>query len=140
MISLIAYRKSIDAIHTHELRLPIEAGQPAGQELTTLADGRTVVALFGAASLPEDQPAEIIASIETLPTPLPQALHDEIKAASPACHLIAKQVVDKIRARYSADDEIKLLRLAPSPETTAWNAYVEECRQWGREQRARLGL
>ena len=138
MTSLIAYRKSIDTIHTHELRLPIEAGQPAGQELATLADGRTVVVLF--ADLPAGQPAEIAASIETLPSPLPQALHDEIKAASPACRLIATQVVDKIRARYSADDEIKLLRLAPSPETAAWNASAEQCRQWGCDQRALLGL
>jgi hypothetical protein len=53
---------------------------------------------------------------------------------------INRRVVEMIRARYSVDDEIKLLRIAPSDETAAWNAYVEECRQWGREQRALLGL
>jgi len=51
-----------------------------------------------------------------------------------------RQVVEQIRARYSVDDEIKLLRIAPSEETSAWNAYVEDCRAWGRAKKAALGL
>ena len=105
-----------------------------------MADGRTVVCLADGTSLPDGQPAQIVASIEKLPHPLPVPLRDEILAASPQVRLINQQVVDLIRQRYSQDDEIKLLRIAPSAETLAWNAYVEECRQWGREQRSRLGL
>lgn len=92
------------------------------------------------ATLPTQQPAQIVASIETLPNPLPNSLRDEIRAASPQVAYIQQRVVERIRARYSVDDEIKLLRIAPSPETSAWNDYVEDCRQWGREQRAALGL
>lgn len=49
--------------------------------------------------------------------------------------LINQQAVTQIRTKYSAEDEIKLLRLAPSDETTEWNNYVEECRAWGKEQK-----
>ena len=75
-----------------------------------------------------------------LPVPLPTDLRDEIRAASPQVAYINQTVVQRIRDRYSMDDEIKLLRIAPSPETAAWNAYVEDCREWGRQQRRALGL
>lgn len=128
-------------MHTWELRLPESApGQRQGQEIATLPDGRTIVSLPDGATLPADQPAQIAASIQTLPSPLPTELRDEIRAASPQVAYINQRVVQRIRERYSVDDEIKLLRIAPSPETAAWNAYVEDCRQWGREQRAVLGL
>jgi hypothetical protein len=140
MPSHIAYRKAVDPIHTWELRLPDRAGQRQGQEIATLPDGRTVVALDDGATLPSQQPAQIAASIEHLPSPLPAELRDAIRAASPQVRLIQQRVVDAIRARYSVDDEIKLLRIAPSAETEAWNAYVEECRGWGRAERAKLGL
>ena len=90
--------------------------------------------------LPEDQHAEIQASIEVLPSPLPADLRDAIRAASPQVRLIDQRVVEQIRARYTVDDEIKLLRIAPSAETSAWNAYAEDCRAWGRAEKAKLGL
>lgn len=51
---------------------------------------------------------------------------------------INQAVRDKIRAVYSVEDEIQLLRTAPCPEFEVWNAYVEECRDWGRQQKAAL--
>jgi len=141
MPSLIAYRKTITAINTFELRLPESApGQRQGQEIATLADGRTIVVLDDGATLPAEQPAQIAASIETLPSPLPVDLRTQILAASPHARLISQRVVEKIRAEYSVDDEIKLLRIAPSAETTAWNDHAEACRAWGRAERAKLGL
>jgi hypothetical protein len=141
MPSLIAYRKTITAINTFELRLPESApGQRQGQEIATLADGRTVVVLDDGATLPTDQPAQIAPSIETLPSPLPVDVRDTIRAASPHVRLIDQRVVDKIRELYSINDEIKLLRIAPSAETTAWNDHVEACRAWGRAEKAKLGL
>lgn len=138
---MIAYRKHIDSMYTRELRLPESAiGQRAGQELALLADGRTVVALDDGHDLPADQHDEIKASIEVLPTPLPADLRNAIRAASPQVRLIDQRVVEQIRARYSVDDEIKLLRIAPSDETSAWNAFVEDCRAWGRAEKAKLGL
>jgi len=64
----------------------------------------------------------------------------QIKAVCPAVATINTQVVVRIREKYNIADEIKMLRLAPSQETTEWNDYVEDCRQWGREEKAKLGL
>lgn len=138
---MIAYRKIIDTVTTHALRLPdAPMGQQAGQELATLPDGRTVVVLFDGHTLPANQPAAIAASIETLPQPLPADLQDAIKTASPHVRLINTRVQDAIAQRYTLADEIKLLRTAPNPEMEAYNAWVEECRTWGRGERAKLGL
>jgi hypothetical protein len=139
---------------THTLRLPdAPQGQQAAQELATLPDGRTVVALFDGFTLPAEQPAEIAASIEVLPSPLPDALRNQIKAASPHVKLIAQNMIDQIRASYSIDDEMYFARIgigaangmyAPSvdemQELTVFGEFVEATRQWGRSERAKLGL
>lgn len=51
---------------------------------------------------------------------------------------INRQVREKIRAVYSVEDEIQLLRTAPSPEFEVYNAYIEDCLKWGRLQKAAL--
>lgn len=141
MPSLIAYRKAITSINTWELRLPESAlGHRQAQEIATLGDGRTIVCLEDGATLPVQQPAQIAGSIETLASPLPPELRAEIMATSPHVRLIQARVVERIRAQYTVDDEIKLLRIAPSHETSAWNEHVEACRAWGRTERAKLGL
>lgn len=139
MPSIVAYRKFIDAVRTVELRLPEDAQtrQRLGTELATI-DGVTFVSLPADAALPTKQPEEIAESIETIT--LTPAQRDAIKAASPHVRLINANVAEKIAERYSIGDEIKLLRTAPSPEFELYNAYVEECRAWGREQKAALGL
>ncbi|MDP3651040.1 MAG: hypothetical protein Q8R67_05085 [Rhodoferax sp.] len=141
MTSLIAYRKVIDSVTTHTLRLPdAPQGTQAGQEIATLVDGRTVVALLDGFELPANQPAAIAASIEVLPQPLPADLRDAIKQASPHVRLINARVTDAIAQRYSISDELKLMRTAPSLEMDAYNAYAEDCRAWGRAEKAQLGL
>lgn len=55
-------------------------------------------------------------------------------------HKRGRRVHAAIRERYSIEDELQLLRTAPSPEAVAYNAYVEECLSWGRAERAKLGL
>ena len=127
-------------MYTRELRLPEgPQHQRLGTELCTI-DGVTYVSLPEGVMLPGGQPTEIQASIQTLPTPLPDDLRDEIKAASPHVRLINERVRNAIAERYSLADEIKLLRTAPSPEMQAYDAYAEECRAWGRAQKAALGL
>ena len=140
MTSLHAYRKVITPVTTHTLRLPdAPQGVQSGQELATLDDGRTVVAIFDGFALDlANQPAAIKASIETLT--LTDALRDEIKAASPLVRLINRRVKDAIAQRYSLADEIGLLRTAPNDEMAAYNAYVEECRAVGRTEKTKLGL
>ena len=44
----------------------------------------------------------------------------------------------KIRLMYTVEDEIQLLRTAPSPEFEVYNAYVEDCLAWGRAQKEAL--
>ena len=140
MTYLIAYRKVIDSVTTHALRLPeAQQGEQSGQEIATLPDGRTIVSLFAGYTLPS-QPDAIAASVELLNAPLPADLVSAIKLASPHIRLINARVQEAIAQRYSTADEIKLLRTAPSPEMATYNAYVEECRAWGRAEKAKLGL
>lgn len=139
MPKIISYRKYVTTEITRELRLPEDANrQRLGQEIATL-DGITYVSLPDDAKLPAEQPPEIVASIVD-PVVLTDDLRERIKAASPQVRLINATVVEKIASKYSITDEIKLLRTAPSAEFDAYNAYVEECRAWGHEQKTALGL
>ena len=128
-------------------------GAQAAQELCTLPDGRTVVVLFDGAALPTDQPTQIAASIETLPSPLPDLLREQIKVASPMVRLISQRMIDQIRASYSIDDEMYFARIGVGAATglytptqdemqalTVFGEFVEGMRQWGRDERAKLGL
>ena len=54
--------------------------------------------------------------------------------------LINQRVKDMIAARYSVEDEIKMIRTAPSEEFDIYNDFSEACRQWGRDQKALIGL
>ena len=139
--TIVRYRKVSDAYTTHQLQLPDSHGaadSPRCTELCTLNDGFTYVAIPGDVMLPE-QPEVIRDSVEVLDA-LPDALREQIKTASPHVALINERVRQAIADRYSLADEIKLLRTAPSPEMAAYNAYAEECRAWGRMEKAKLGL
>ncbi len=135
MTYIVSYQKFIDDQRTVEIRLPEgEDNQRVGTELATV-DGVTYVSLPDGAVLPE-QPAEITVEPVTLTAELKQ----RISNASPFVRMIRKMVADKIAEQYSTGDEIKLIRTAPSAEFEAYNAYAEDCRAWGREQRAAIGL
>jgi hypothetical protein len=135
MTSIYAYRKFIDAVRTVEIRLPEDENhQRIGTELATI-DGETYVSIPAGHELPT-QPQEIsVREIQLTPE-----LKNQISAASPHVRLIRQKVSEKIAEQYSMGDEIKLLRTAPSAEFEAYNEYAESCREWGREQRAALGL
>lgn len=90
--------------------------------------------------LPTDQPAQIAGSIEVLPTPLPTDLRDAIRAACPMVRVINARVQAAIAERYSIEDEIKLLRTAPSSAMAAYNDFAEDCRAWGRAEKSKIGL
>lgn len=137
---IIRYRQYVDTLTTRTLRLPSsERHEPRGTELATLAaDGYTYVSLPEDAALPAEQPEEIADSVEAV-TLSPEQV-SAIKAASPHVRLINARVREKIASRYSVADELKLLRTAPSAEAEAYNAWAEECRAWGRELKAGLGL
>ena len=111
-------------------------------------DGYTYIAVPDGVALPE-QPSEITVEEVTLD----DALRESIKAASRPCQLIAQRMQEQIRARYSLDDELYLARIGIgsqrgtytlSAEEDAllddYQAYVEGVRDWGRAERAKLGL
>ena len=138
MTIIIAYRKFINTDITRELHLPVDAdNHRLGTELATL-DGVTYVSLPDGATPPTEQPEEISASIAVVTLTSEQIA--AIKAVSPHVRLINSRVADQIAAEYSLDDEIKLLRTAPSAEFEAYNAHAEACRAWGRAEKAKLGL
>lgn len=113
-------------------------------------DGITYVSVPDGATLPE-QPAEIAASIETVT--LTDTLRESIKSESPQCKLISRVMIEKIRAIYSIDDEMYFARIGvgaaiglytPSQDEmqamTVFGEFVESVREWGRDERAKIGL
>ena len=144
MAHIVSYQKQSDAYTVYQLSAP-----EGSTELCTI-DGVTYV------SVPDDdlpeQAAQISASIVN-PVTLTTELREAIKAASPHCALIHERMEAKIRDKYSLSDEQYFSRISSGAalglytfETgeaealQAFGAYVESVRQWGREQRALLGL
>lgn len=151
MPSLISYPKYTDTQITRTLRFPENADHsPAGTELATI-NGVTYVSLPDGVTLPNNQPVEIAASIQTVT--MTDELREAIKAASPHVKLISARMSEQIRSRYTIDDEMYFARIGvgaatglytPTTDETqamaAFGAFVESVRQWGRDQRAALGL
>ncbi len=113
-------------------------------------DGVTYVSIPDGAVLP-DQVDEIVDSVSEVV--LSDAQREAIKAASPHVKLINQRMIDKIRDRYSIDDEMYFARIGVGAATGMYTfqageqeammefgLFVEEVRQWGRDQRAALGL
>jgi len=76
-------------------------------------DGFTYVEVPDSVTLPSDQPVLLI-----------EANYEADK--------IDQQTVEKIRQKYTVNDEIKMLRLGlATDEAKAWNTYAEQCRADG---------
>lgn len=144
------YRKASDKYTTYQLATPDRQEQDAPHvtELATLEDGYTYVAVPDGVTLPE-QPTQITVEPVTL-TPL---LREQIKTASAHCELIAQRMQDKIRSNYSLEDEMYFARIGVGAANglyhpdgsefqamTVFGEFVESVRQWGRGERAKLGL
>lgn len=138
MISIVSYQKVVTPLTTVTLALPFDAEtrQFVGTEVANI-EGTTYVSIPSGYTLP-DQPTEIAASVKVVK--MTPELRSLLNKNSPQCTAIDKGVVEKISAAYTTSDEIKLLRLGPSADFDTYNTYVENCRQWGRDQKAALGL
>lgn len=155
MTSIVAYRKHYATHTVITLNAPDNAPDPEGgedlrcTELCTI-DGVTYVSVPDGLDLPE-QPAEIADSVH-LAVITPE-LRASIKAASPHCRLIDERMQDQIRARYSAEDEMYFARIGAGAALGVYQfeagekerlldygAHIEAIRQWGRAERANLGL
>ena len=152
MPSTYAYQKFSGGGTTHCLKQPADPTTHAalGTELATI-DGTTYVVLPDGATLPDDQPAEIAASIQQVT--LTSEQREAIKAVSPHALLISSRIIDRIRAEYPLDEELFLARIAvgalqgsytlqagEAEELAAYQVCAEAAREWGRGERAKLGL
>ena len=151
-MTIVSYQKTSDAYTTYELRMPDAQGAEGEiycAELGTVG-GLTYVSVPPGVTLPEQLP-QVAATLQTV-TPTAELLA-QLKAISPHCVLISERMVQKIRASYSIDDEMFFARIGvgaavgmytPTPdelaEMKAFGEFVEAVRQWGRAERARLGL
>jgi len=137
MTKIYKYQKVQDAYTTHCLVEPDYNLLETEDRITELCtiDGITYVSVPDSIILPA-QPEQITVEEVVLTDELKAA----IKSASPHVQLINDRVVSKIREVYSLNDEIKMIRLSPSEESTAYNEYVETCRAWGKTEKARLGV
>ena len=145
---IYAYTKVSTPYTTIQMALPYEMdSENQCTELCTL-DDVTYVAVPESVTLP-DQPTELTITEATI-TP---ELRDAIKAESPHCRLITERMEMRISSKYSLSDEQYFARIgvgaalgaytfAPGEqdELLAFGAYVEAARQWGRDERAKLGL
>lgn len=145
---IYAYTKVSTPYTIIQMALPYEMdSENQCTELCTL-EGVTYVSVPDSVTLP-DQPAELTITEATI-TP---ELRDQIKAASPHCRLITERMEMRISSKYSLSDEQYFARIgvgaalgaytfAPGEqdELLAFGAYVEAARQWGRDERAKLGL
>jgi len=135
---------------THELRRsdPQDDG-PTVTELCTIGDD-TYVHWPDDLVMPE-QPDIINATLEQVI--LTPELKEEIKAASPHVRLSYARLQDRIRSRYSVEDEQYFTRISvgalsgtyemqpDEPGLIAqYQAWVEECREIARQERAAWGL
>ena len=129
------------------ISLRFRAGESGAVELAEF-DGHAYVHVPDGAELPE-QPTEI-AWQAIAPD---AALLLRIKTESRAVQLIAQAMIEKIRSSYTIDDEMFFARIGvgaatgmyqPTPdelqEMTVFGEFVESVRQWGRAERAKLGL
>lgn len=141
MAKIYKFQKVIDQYTTHCLFEPdynLREGEDRITELCTLA-GWTYVSVPNTIDLPV-QPEIIAASLAEVDLGEEPETKTLILASSPVCQSIRGRVVDRIRDRYSINDEIKMIRTGPTPETEAYNDWVEECRSWGRTEKEKLGL
>ena len=149
---IYSYKKYVDEITTKELRLPQDAQtrEFIGTELCTI-DGLTYVCVPGGITLPVEQPNEIVDSVQVVT--LTNELREQIKQASQHVKLIASRMQDKIREKYSIEDEMYFARIGVgaanglyTPADSEFQAmkefgnFVESVRQQGRTERAKLGL
>lgn len=150
MTTIYSYTKVQTPYATIQMALPDSQGandELHCAELCTL-DGVTYVAVPAGVTLPSQPPELTIEPVSITPE-----LRAQIKAASPHCSLIAERIEMRIRARYSLSDEQYFARIGvgvalgsytfePGEQDAliAFGAHVEAARQWGRDERAKLGL
>lgn len=139
MAKIYRYQKATDKYTTHCLReSTIDFEKDGSSRITELCtiDGITYVSVPDSVELSKQIP-EIMQTLSLVDATDIKTI-DVIKRSSPHIQLINDRVVERIRSIYSLNDEIKMLRLAPSEEATAYHLFVEECRALGKSEKKNL--
>lgn len=118
-----------------------------GQEIA-LIDNWRYVYFPDNITIPEQPP-----EIQWTELTLTDELKEQIKTNSRQCQLISQWMQDRIRTKYSLEDEQYFSRIGvgvalgaytfqPGEQEAllAFGAFVESIRQWGRDERAKFGL
>ena len=138
MAKIFKYRKVTDEFTTHALREPDSRdGDDRITELCTIHD-ETYVCVPDGVELPE-QPDIIQQTLQPVNL-VDVELKKQLGAASPHKKLINRRVVNKIREKYSLEEELQMLRTGPTDESKAYFDYCGACVAWGKAQKAKLGL
>lgn len=139
MAKIYQYRKTTDTYTEYRVQ---------GEGVTELVtiDGITYLSIAG--DLPVYDARLIVAE-----TVLTDELREQIKAVSTHVVLINERIKAKIGDKYDAETEMYYARIGigalsgmytmepgESAAMSAYGEYVESVRQWGRDQRAELGL
>lgn len=148
--SIVSYQK-VSTPHTViQATLPDSTGVDDAVHCTELCtiDGTTYLSVPDGVSLPAQPPEITLFTVVLTPE-----LRERIKTESPHSQFVGERMVQKIRAQYSVDDEMFFARIgvgaatgmySPTPselaDMQAFGAFVEGVRQWGRGERAKLGL
>lgn len=150
MATIYSYQKVSTPYTVIQAVLPESAGATDELHCTELCTlgSITYLSVPDGVTLP-DQPTELAIA----PVVLTPELREQIKAASPHAQLISERMIQKIRAQYSIDDEMFFARIGVGAangmytptagemaDMQAFGEFVESVRQWGREERAKLGL
>ena len=140
MPKIYKYQKVTDQYTTYCLVEPDYNQLEVEEWITELCtiDGLTYVSVPDGVELPE-QPEIIAATLVEVDLAEEPETKAAINAASPHIALINDRVVAKIRLVYDINEEIKMLRVGGADFET-YNTYVEECRAWGKAEKAKLGL
>ena len=134
---ILKYQKIIDDYTTHALIEPDDQDDQHITELCVIGND-TYVHVPEQMVLPE-QSFDIDVTLESVI--LTDELRNEISVLSPHVRLINKRVVEKIRSRYSENDEMKRLRqLAQGVDCPEYINHIESCRAWGKTEKEKIGL
>ena len=136
MPKIYKYQKVTDQYTTHCLVAPDYIDDTGRITEHCTVDGWTYVTVPDGVVLPE-QPEIISATLTEINFEDEPEAKDIINEASPHIQLINDRVVEKIRLKYTINDEIKAIRTG---ETNEYNDYVEACRAWGRTEKAKFGM
>ena len=150
---ILKYQKALEIFDdrhstTYTLREPdYQDDDPRCTELCTIAED-TYVHVPDSVTLPV-QPEQITVSTVNLT----DALKAEIKVLSPHVRLSYSRLQDRIRTKYNIEDEQYLTRISIRALSgtyvmqddepgliTAYQTWVEECREIARLERVALGL